>query len=50
MAMPRLDIDLNKIYHNADELVKRLAERGILVTGVTKASLGSIEVANATMH
>ncbi len=50
MAMPRLDIDLNKIYHNADELVKRLAERGILVTGVTKASLGSIEVANALLQ
>ena len=50
MTTPRLDIDLNKIYHNAYELVKRLAERGISVTGVTKASLGSIEVANILLQ
>lgn len=46
MAAPRLEIDLDKIYHNAHELVTRLAKRGISVTGVTKASLGSVEMAN----
>lgn len=45
MAAPRLEIDLDKIYHNAHTLVKRLAQRGISVTGVTKAALGSTEIA-----
>ena len=48
MSAPRLVIDLDKIYHNARTLVERLAERDILVTGVTKAALGSPEIA-ATM-
>jgi len=48
MSAPRLVIDLDKIHHNASTLVKRLACRGISVTGVTKATLGSAEVA-ATM-
>ncbi|MBW9263061.1 MAG: alanine/ornithine racemase family PLP-dependent enzyme [Candidatus Thiodiazotropha sp. (ex. Lucinisca nassula)] len=42
---PRLEIDLSKIYHNAHTLVKRLAGLGISVTGVTKATLGSPEIA-----
>lgn len=50
MVAPRLEIDLNKIYHNAHELVTRLAERGISVTGVTKATLGSMEMANALLR
>lgn len=45
MVAPRLVIDLNKIGHNARTLVERLGERGILVTGVTKATLGSAEIA-----
>lgn len=45
MAAPRLEIDLDKIYHNAHTLVNRLAQRGISVTGVTKAALGSAEIA-----
>lgn len=45
MAAPRLEIDLDKIYHNAQTLVDRLAQRGITVTGVTKATLGSTEIA-----
>lgn len=42
---PRLEIDLGKIFHNARTLVERLAGRGISVTGVTKATLGSAEIA-----
>lgn len=48
MAAPRLNIDLGKLHHNASCLVERLACRGISVTGVTKAALGSAEIA-ATM-
>ena len=45
MTAPRLEIDLDKIYHNARTLVERLAKRGISVTGVTKATLGSATIA-----
>lgn len=47
MNGPRVEIDLVKIEHNARELVTQLASRGIDVTGVTKATLGSPEVAKA---
>lgn len=45
-----MEIDLDKIYHNARTLVSRLGERGISVTGVTKAALGSPEIANAWLR
>lgn len=45
MAAPRLEIDLAKIGHNARTLVECLGNRGISVTGVTKAALGSAEIA-----
>ena len=45
MTAPRLEIDLDKIYDNARALVDRLAVRGISVTGVTKATLGSPAIA-----
>jgi predicted amino acid racemase len=50
MTAPRLEIDLDKIHHNARTLVGRLAERGIAVTGVTKATLGSPEVARTLLR
>ena len=50
MVAPRLEIDLDKIYHNAHELVTRLAEYRISVTGVTKAALGSVEIANTFLQ
>lgn len=43
----RVDLDLDKIAHNARSLVDRLGARGISVTGVTKATLGSPAVATA---
>ena len=49
MSAPRLEIDLGKIRHNARTLVERLANRGISVTGVTKATLGSPEIAHAML-
>ena len=45
MAAPRLELDLAKLFHNAQTLVGRLGKRGISVTGVTKATLGNAEVA-----
>jgi len=50
MTAPRLEIDLDKIHHNASTLVERLAKRGISVTGVTKATLGSPEIAGALLR
>ena len=50
MTAPRLEVDLDKIHHNARTLVERLAGRGISVTGVTKATLGSPEVAGALLR
>ena len=47
MTAPRLEIDLDKLHHNALTLVSRLGKRGISVTGVIKATLGSPEIANA---
>ncbi len=49
MRVPRLAIDLGKIQHNARTLVRRLSERGISVTGVTKATLGSPEIATVLL-
>jgi len=45
MTAPRLEVDLDKIYANTRTLVERLAARGITVTGVTKATLGSPDIA-----
>ena len=50
MSVPRLEIDLGKIHHNAHTLVGRLARRGISVTGVTKAGVGSADIANAMLR
>lgn len=47
MSAPRLEIDLTRIGHNVRTLVARLARRGIAVTGVTKAALGSPELGRA---
>jgi ornithine racemase len=44
MSAPRLEVDLTKVAHNARTLVARLDGRGIGVTGVTKAALGSAEL------
>lgn len=49
MSAPRLEIDLDKIQHNARTLVDRLAGRGISVTAVMKASLGSPEIARVLL-
>lgn len=50
MSAPRLEIDLEKIHHNALTLVRILGKRGISITGVTKATLGSPEIADAWLR
>ena len=40
MSCPRVEIDLDRIGHNARTLVERAGALGISVTGVTKALLG----------
>jgi predicted amino acid racemase len=45
VTAPRLEIRLDRIRHNATSLVQRLATRGIGVTGITKATLGSPTIA-----
>lgn len=47
---PRLDVDLEKVHHNALTLVDRLRKRGIAVTGVTKSTLGSPEIAKTWLR
>ncbi len=49
MSAPRLEIDLGKLHDNARTLVERLAARGIRVTGITKATLGSPAIARALL-
>ncbi|MFW2512767.1 alanine racemase [Demequina sp. SO4-13] len=50
MNAPRIEVDLAAIEHNARSLVTRLGPVGISVTGVTKAALGSPEVARAMLR
>lgn len=50
MTAPRLEIDLDKIHHNASALVERLSKCGISVTGVTKATLGSSKLAGTLIR
>ena len=50
MNAPRLEIDLVKIRHNARTLVDRLGSRGIAVTGIVKATLGSPGIAHALLQ
>ncbi|WP_299928511.1 alanine/ornithine racemase family PLP-dependent enzyme [uncultured Pelagimonas sp.] len=49
MRCPRIDVDLDKIRHNTQTLVKRLDMRGIRVTAVTKAACGHPSIARAML-
>ena len=50
MTAPRLDIDLDAVEHNTRTLVDQLKPQGIRVTGVSKAALGSPDVARAMLR
>lgn len=49
MTAPRVDVELDKIEQNTRILVDRLAVRGVRVTAVTKAALGSPGVGAAML-
>jgi len=50
MTYPWLRIDLDKIEHNSRTLVALCSEHGIAVSGVTKATCGNPDVANAMLR
>ena len=50
MNAPRLQVDLGKIFHNASTLVERLKTQNISVTGVTKAFLGTPQIAQTMLR
>ena len=50
MTCPWLSIDLDKIQHNSRTLVNFCTQRGIALTGVTKATCGNPEVAKAMLR
>ncbi len=50
MNAPRLLVDLDAVTHNAGILVDRLSDRGIAVTGVVKATLGSPAIGRAMLQ
>lgn len=47
---PRLEVDLQKIHHNASHLVEQFSHCGISITGICKAIQGSSEVANTLLR
>lgn len=49
MSSPRLEVDLRKLHYNTRTLIERLLPCGIHVVGVTKAVLGSPEIAGAIL-
>jgi len=50
VSNPLLQIDLDKIFHNASTLVARLKCKGVSVTGVTKAFLGASQIAKTLLR
>ncbi|QXC62193.1 alanine/ornithine racemase family PLP-dependent enzyme [Aquihabitans sp. G128] len=50
MTAPRVEVDLDKVAANTRVLVDRLAPLGIRATGVTKAALGSPDIAAAMLR
>lgn len=49
MVAPRIEVDLEKIKHNARFLAQRLAKDGISVTAVTKAVCGRLDIVKAML-
>lgn len=49
MSAPRIEVDLNKIRHNTQTVVRRLQKPGISVIGVTKAVCGHPAIAQAML-
>jgi predicted amino acid racemase len=50
MSVPRIEIELDKLIHNARKLTALYGSKGIQVTAVTKGVCGSLRVANALLN
>lgn len=50
MSVPRIEIELDKLSHNARKLTALYGSRGIHITAVTKGVCGSIRIANALLN
>jgi len=50
MSAPRLEVELDKIAHNARSLTELCSSKGIRVTAVTKGVCGSTEIASVLLN
>jgi len=50
MSAPRIEIELDKLIHNARQLTALYGSKGIHITAVMKGVCGSLRVANALLH
>lgn len=50
MSAPRIEIDLDKLAHNARKLKTLYCSKGIRVTAVTKAGCGSLKIAESLLN
>ena len=50
MSVPRIEIELDKLIHNARKLTALYGSKGIQVTAVTKGVCGSLRIANALLN
>ena len=50
MSAPRIEIDLDKLIHNARKLTALYGSKGIHITTVTKGVCGSLRIANALLN
>ncbi len=49
MPVPRIEIELDKLIHNARKLTALYGSKGIRVTAITKGVCGSLRIANALL-
>ena len=50
MSVPRIEIELDKLIHNARKLTALYGSKGIHITAVTKGVCGSLRIANALLN
>jgi predicted amino acid racemase len=50
MSVPRIEIELDKLIHNARKLTALYGSKGIYITAVTKGVCGSLRIANALLN
>jgi len=50
MSVPRIEIELDKLIHNARKLTALYSSKGIHITAVTKGVCGSLRIVNALLN